>query len=47
MTNFGAYIKLDSQLNLSYNLFQDSELKAEYPKVPQNLKMNRNIRRNR
>lgn len=45
MKNFGAYIIMDNDLNLSYNLFPAAESRAEYPIVPSDLKVTRNIRR--
>lgn len=47
MKNYGAYITLDDQLNMSYNLFQAAEPNVEYPVIPSDLKLKRNIRRQR
>ena len=47
MKNYGAYIKLDDQLNLTYNMFKAAEPnpKTEYPIIPSDLNYNRNVRR--
>lgn len=49
MKNYGAYIKLDDQLNLNYNIFKAAENngKADYPSIPTDIKYNRNVRRKR
>lgn len=47
MKNYGAYIKLDSLLNLTYVPFRAADpLKADdYPIFPGNLKLARNVLR--
>ena len=47
MPNYGAYIKLDRQLNLTYNIFKAADLhvKKDYPSIPDDLKIHRNVRR--
>lgn len=47
MKNFGAYIKIDDELNLNYNIFKAAEPngKTEYPSIPADLKYSRNVRR--
>lgn len=47
MANYGAYIKLDNELNLSYHMFKAAEplRKRDYPEVPIDIQMSHNIRR--
>lgn len=47
MKNYGAYIKLDSHLNLTYVPFRAADpLKSdEYPIFPNDLKLSRNVLR--
>lgn len=45
MKNYGAYIMLDEKLNLSYNLFKAAESNIEYPIIPSDMKLKRNVRR--
>lgn len=43
--NYGAYIKLDANLNLSYTLFKAAEEGILYRSIPDKLVLSRNIRR--
>ena len=47
MKNYGAYIKLDSQLNINYVPFRAADLSKvdDYPVFPGNLNLTRNVRR--
>lgn len=47
MKNYGAYIKLDDQLNMNYSIFKAAEpnAKTDYPAIPSDLKYSRNVRR--
>lgn len=45
MKNYGAFITLDNNLNLKYNIFKAADPLKNYASVPNNLKLSRNIRR--
>ena len=47
MKNFGAYIKMDSQLNLTHIPFKAADLSKcdDYPVIPKNMPFSRNVRR--
>lgn len=47
LKNYGAYIRLDSQLNLTYIPFKAADLLKtdDYPVIPNDLMFTRNVRR--